>query len=43
MPKPEAILKYGEKWRPYRTIASWYLWRAVDLAANKDNKWWEQV
>jgi DNA-3-methyladenine glycosylase II len=43
MPKPEAILKYGERWRPYRTIASWYLWRAVDLAANKDNKWWEQV
>jgi 3-methyladenine DNA glycosylase/8-oxoguanine DNA glycosylase len=43
LPKPETILKYGEKWRPYRTIASWYLWRAVDLAANKDNKWWEQV
>jgi len=39
MPKPEAILKYGERWRPYRTIASWYLWRAVDLAANKDTKW----
>jgi DNA-3-methyladenine glycosylase II len=32
MPKPETILKYGERWRPYRTIASWYLWRAVDLA-----------
>jgi 3-methyladenine DNA glycosylase/8-oxoguanine DNA glycosylase len=43
LPKPETILKYGEKWRPYRTIASWYLWRAVDLAANKNNKWWEQV
>jgi DNA-3-methyladenine glycosylase II len=43
LPKPETILKYGERWRPYRTIASWYLWRAVDLAANKDNKWWEQV
>jgi 3-methyladenine DNA glycosylase/8-oxoguanine DNA glycosylase len=43
LPKPETILKYGERWRPYRTIAAWYLWRAVDLAANKDNKWWEQV
>ena len=43
MPKPEAILKYGERWRPYRTIASWYLWRAVDLAAKKDVKWWEKV
>ncbi len=31
LPKPEAIEKYGERWRPYRTIASWYLWRAVDL------------
>jgi DNA-3-methyladenine glycosylase II len=43
LPKPETILKFGERWRPYRTIASWYLWRAVDLAANKENKWWEQV
>lgn len=42
-PKPEVILKYGERWRPYRTIASWYLWRAVDLAAKRDAKWWEQV
>lgn len=31
LPKPEAILKHGELWRPYRTVASWYLWRAVDL------------
>ena len=43
LPKPETILKFGERWRPYRTIASWYLWRAVDLAANKDRKWWEEV
>lgn len=34
LPRPETILKYGERWRPYRTIASWYLWRAVDLAKN---------
>jgi DNA-3-methyladenine glycosylase II len=31
LPKPDQILKYGERWRPYRTTASWYLWRAVDL------------
>lgn len=30
MPKPEAILEHGERWRPYRSIASWYLWRAVE-------------
>jgi DNA-3-methyladenine glycosylase II len=27
--KPKVIRAHGEKWRPYRTIASWYLWRAA--------------
>ena len=31
LPEPEQILERGERWRPYRTTASWYLWRAVDL------------
>jgi DNA-3-methyladenine glycosylase II len=30
-PTPRALLRYGERWKPYRTVASWYLWRAVDL------------
>ena len=30
VPKPQIILEHGERWRPYRSIASWYLWRAVD-------------
>jgi methylated-DNA-[protein]-cysteine S-methyltransferase len=30
LPTPKALLKYGDRWRPYRTVASWYLWRAVD-------------
>ncbi len=30
MPSPKEILEYGEKWRPFRTTASLYLWRAVD-------------
>jgi DNA-3-methyladenine glycosylase II len=29
-PKPQALLEHGERWRPYRSIASWYLWRAVE-------------
>lgn len=29
MPKPKVLLSHGEKWRPFRTIASWYLWRAA--------------
>jgi DNA-3-methyladenine glycosylase II len=32
IPKPKELLKFGERWRPYRTVASWYLWRAVQLA-----------
>ena len=30
MPEPEQLERYGEKWRPYRTVAAMYLWRAVD-------------
>jgi len=29
MPKAKAIQSHGEQWRPYRTVASWYLWRAA--------------
>ena len=32
MPKPRTVLEHGERWRPYRSTAAWYLWRAVDLA-----------
>lgn len=32
MPTPKELLRYGERWRPYRTAAAWYLWRAVDRA-----------
>jgi DNA-3-methyladenine glycosylase II len=32
MPTPKEVLCYGERWKPYRTAAAWYLWRAVDRA-----------
>ncbi len=32
MPAPKELLAYGERWRPYRSVAAWYMWRAVDLA-----------
>jgi 3-methyladenine DNA glycosylase/8-oxoguanine DNA glycosylase len=32
LPTPKDLERHGEKWRPFRTVASWYLWRAVDLA-----------
>jgi DNA-3-methyladenine glycosylase II len=33
LPEPSGMLRRGERWRPYRSVASWYLWRAVDLGA----------
>ena len=30
LPPPERVKKIGAKWAPYRTIASWYLWRLLD-------------
>jgi DNA-3-methyladenine glycosylase II len=30
-PKPKALLELGERFRPYRSIAAWYLWRATDV------------
>lgn len=33
MPEREALAKYGARWKPYRTVASWYLWRASERAA----------
>jgi DNA-3-methyladenine glycosylase II len=29
-PSPKALQADGERFRPYRTIAAWYCWRAVD-------------
>lgn len=30
-PTPAQIVRRGERWRPFRSVAAWYLWRAVDL------------
>jgi len=32
LPKPAALLAHGERWRPYRSVASWYLWRSLEPA-----------
>ena len=32
MPMPKEMQRYGERWKPYRTAAAWYLWRAADRA-----------
>ena len=31
MPNARALAEYGARWAPYRSVAAWYLWRAVDL------------
>lgn len=31
LPKPLEMMKQAEKWSPYRSIASWYLWRVLEL------------
>lgn len=30
LPKPAQLARYGQRWAPYRSVAAWYLWRAVD-------------
>jgi 3-methyladenine DNA glycosylase/8-oxoguanine DNA glycosylase len=30
LPSPERVGTIGARWAPYRTVASWYLWRRVD-------------
>ena len=31
MPKPKELGTFGERWKPYRSVASWYMWKAVHL------------
>jgi len=32
LPKPKVLALWGERWKPYRSAAAWYLWRALELA-----------
>jgi 3-methyladenine DNA glycosylase/8-oxoguanine DNA glycosylase len=32
LPTPKQLIKIGEKWRPYRSVAAWYFWRALDAS-----------
>jgi 3-methyladenine DNA glycosylase/8-oxoguanine DNA glycosylase len=35
IPKPRELAAFGERWRPYRSIASWYMWRAIEHYGKK--------
>ncbi len=34
LPTHDELLAHGERWRPYRSFAAWYLWRALELPVN---------
>jgi len=37
LPKPDVVFKRGMRWKPFRSVASWYLWRACDLAKTTES------
>lgn len=38
-PSPERLLKMGEPWRPYRSVACWYLWASLDSTQPGGGAW----
>ena len=38
LPARADLEKRGARWKPYRTVASWYLWRAVELAKKENGR-----
>jgi DNA-3-methyladenine glycosylase II len=36
LPKPDVLFRRGRRWAPFRSVASWYLWRACDLVKNTE-------
>jgi 3-methyladenine DNA glycosylase/8-oxoguanine DNA glycosylase len=35
LPEPKELLAFAERWKPHRTTAAWYLWRALELPNQK--------
>jgi 3-methyladenine DNA glycosylase/8-oxoguanine DNA glycosylase len=31
LPEPKELLEFGERWKPHRSTAAWYFWRALEL------------
>ncbi|MFI5396280.1 MAG: DNA-3-methyladenine glycosylase family protein [Candidatus Binatia bacterium] len=36
LPEPRTMERIAAPWRPYRSIASWYVWRSIDVAVPDD-------
>ncbi|MEZ4410826.1 MAG: hypothetical protein R3A52_30745 [Polyangiales bacterium] len=35
LPGPDVMVARAERWRPWRSVASWYLWRAAEQARQR--------
>jgi DNA-3-methyladenine glycosylase II len=38
-PTAKELVELGDPYRPYRSVAAWYCWRAVDLERQGENTW----
>jgi len=38
LPTPKQLHEVGEQWRPYRSVAAWYFWRALDTDEPSANR-----
>ena len=36
LPDPDKLERAGRRWRPYRSVATWYLWRGLDMVLPTD-------
>lgn len=36
LPLPKELVEHGEPWRPFRSVAAWYLWRALELPESEE-------
>ena len=36
VPSPDRLRRIGEAWRPYRSVACWYLWASLNNEPTKD-------
>lgn len=39
IPPPELMRAAAEAWRPYRSVGSWYMWRAAEFATGASDAW----
>src|ERR1700726_1552886 len=36
-PPPKELREFGERWRPYRSVAAWYLWQSMRIVTRGDS------